>query len=71
MNRTYRTMLLVSVFVVAACSGQKQEAKKPMTQHQRDSAIGASSLPGAAGVRGALKAQDAIERANNRLDSIR
>lgn len=55
---------------LSACSGEKPVAKKPMTQRERDSAIGASNLPGAAGVRGALRAADSAQARNNRLDTI-
>lgn len=62
--------MFVIAVLLAGCSGEKPVAKKPMTQRERDSAIGASSLPGAAGVRGALRVQDSAQARNNRLDSI-
>ena len=65
-----RILGLALAAVMTACSGEKPVAKKPMTQRERDSAIGASRLPGASGVRGALRAQDSIQARNNRLDSI-
>jgi hypothetical protein len=58
------------LLIVSACSGEKPATKKVMTERERDSAIGASRLPGAAGVRGALRAADSAEARNNRLDSI-
>jgi hypothetical protein len=61
---------LVVVILLSACSGEKPVAKKPMTQRERDSAIGESRIPGAQGVKGALRAQDSIVARNNRLDSI-
>ena len=64
--------VLAIVLLVAACSdaGTKAAQKPEMTQRQRDSAIGESRLPGAQGVRGALKAQDSAQARNTRLDSI-
>lgn len=63
-----------AVFLVclglASCSGKEEAAQPEMTQRQRDSAIGASRLPGAQGVRGALRAADSIQARNNMLDSI-
>jgi hypothetical protein len=41
-----------------------------MTQRQRDSAIGASGLPGASGIRRAQQLSDSIRAQNARLDSI-
>ena len=67
-----RKVVAVSMllFIVAACSSEKAATRKPMTQRERDSAIGASKLPGAAGVRGALRVQDSAQARNNRLDTI-
>ena len=65
-----RILSVVAAVLISACSGEKPAAKRPLTQRERDSAIGASRLPGASGVRGALRAQDSIQARNNRLDSI-
>ncbi|HEX7051966.1 MAG TPA: hypothetical protein VF188_17290 [Longimicrobiales bacterium] len=66
--------LLMAVLVLAACSGGRtegEEAARPeLTQRQRDSIIGESSLPGAQGVKGALEASDAAAARAARLDSI-
>ena len=64
-------VLLVLAVSLFACSGEKPVAKKPLTERERNEAIGASSLPGAAGVRGALRVQDSAQARNNRLDSVR
>jgi hypothetical protein len=65
--------LVVSMFgvlcIAAACAAEKPEPPA-LSQRQRDSIIGASALPGAAGVRGALSAQDSAARRQARLDSI-
>lgn len=67
------TRLFVLLTLVTACSaGGTGNANRPdtLTRRQRDSAIGASGLPGAQGVRGALQAQDSARDRNARLDSI-
>jgi hypothetical protein len=65
-------MLLCLLFV--AC-GKAQTAGRAagdtLTRRQRDSVLGASRLPGARGIRGALQAQDSAAAQNARADSIR
>jgi hypothetical protein len=41
-----------------------------LTQDQRDSILGESGIPGAAGVRGARRAADSAAARNARIDSI-
>jgi hypothetical protein len=65
LNRAVCLMLLV-----AACSTDTDRTQPARTQRERDSAIGASSLPGAGGVRGALGANDSAAARNARLDSL-
>jgi hypothetical protein len=58
---------------LSACAKTKQSgstAADSLTQRQRDSALGASKVPGARGVQGALKAQDSVAARNARIDSI-
>ena len=43
---------------LTGCQADHPERSTPSTQRQRDSAIGASRLPGAHGVAGALEAAD-------------
>jgi hypothetical protein len=66
--------VLAVVVLLAACGGTagSGQANRPdtLTRRQRDSAIGASGLPGAQGVRGAIQAQDSARAQNARLDSI-
>ena len=67
-----RTPLLASMallLVLTACSDHEQP-KRPATERERDSVLGASRLPGATGVRGALRAQDTAAAQNARLDSV-
>jgi hypothetical protein len=67
----YSAMLLC-VLVVACGKAQPsgRAAGDTLTQHQRDSVLGASRLPGARGIRGALQAQDSATARNQRADSI-
>jgi hypothetical protein len=58
------------LLIVTACSPGKDRSQRPATQHERDSVLGASRLPGATGVRGALRAQDSAAARNSRLDSV-
>jgi len=65
-----KTCMVVLAVMVLGCASEKKPARPEMTQRQRDSAIGESRLPGAQGVRGALRVQDSAQARNNRLDSI-
>jgi hypothetical protein len=60
----------VLLLVCAACASKKDQAKRPATERERDSMLGASRLPGATGVRGALRAQDSAAARNSRFDSV-
>lgn len=66
--------IIVSVGVsVGACSGEKAPPPPPRTAAQQrtvDSTVGASALPGAGGVRGALAAQDSAKAKQAMLDSM-
>jgi hypothetical protein len=68
-----RWVAILSCVILAACakpakSGQR--GRDTLTERQRDSVLGASRLPGAAGIRGALRAQDSAAAQNARADSI-
>jgi hypothetical protein len=67
-----RTTALASaaLLVVCACASAKDQSKRPATERERDSVLGASQLPGATGVSGALRAQDSAAARNSRLDSV-
>jgi hypothetical protein len=54
----HRLMGLVVLSALTGCGADHAEPQAPKSQRQRDSAIGASRLPGAQGVGGALKAAD-------------
>ena len=65
------TISVAVALCVGACSGGEAPKSRPaMTQRQRDSAIGEMKLPGAQGVRRALRAQDSAQARVNRLDTI-
>jgi hypothetical protein len=67
-----RVTLMVVVLLLTACggSGGGDTAADTLTQRQRDSMIGASSLPGAGGVRKAQEAADSAAARRARLDSL-
>jgi hypothetical protein len=69
MSRTVIRASLVLLLTSAACS-PSNDSKLPTTGRERDSVLGASRLPGATGVRGALRAQDSAAARNARLDSV-
>ena len=67
------TALMLCV-LLAACGKARpsgRAAADTLTRRQRDSVLGASRLPGASGIRGALRAQDSAAAQNARADSIR
>ena len=55
------------LLVLVACSSKPRD---DLTQRERDSIIGASKLPNAAGVRGALKVSDSATARRQLEDSI-
>lgn len=57
----------------AACGAKKEEApatRSAEEQRKVDSTIGASALPGARGVRGAMAASDSAAKRARELDSL-
>jgi hypothetical protein len=69
MPRMLARAALVLMLAFTACTAGNQ-SKRPATQRERDSVLGASQLPGATGVRGAIRAQDSAAARNARLDSV-
>ncbi len=61
-------ILLVLFLLAAGCAG-RDDGEGISTQRERDSVVGASNLPGASGVRGALRAADSTNARHGRLDS--
>lgn len=75
----WTVLLTAGIGLGAACSPASDRsaaddhqgaAHDTLSQRQRDSLIGASRLPGAQGVRGALRAADSARARAERLDSI-
>jgi hypothetical protein len=65
-----RTLLiLVAVWTSVASCRRGDTAPPPASERERDSIIGASQLPGAQGVRGALRAGDSATARRGREDS--
>ncbi|HEY7612196.1 MAG TPA: hypothetical protein VH764_04330 [Gemmatimonadales bacterium] len=63
---------LICLLALGALAGCKRDAPEPhaaRTERQRDSVIGASQLPGARGVAGALKASDSAAARRAREDA--
>ena len=62
---------LALLLLGTGCRPKSEEGSKPLrTERERDSVIGASRLPGAGGVRGALRESDSAAARNARLDSV-
>ena len=65
------SILLVTVLtgIMGCGSGEAAGGRDTLTGRQRDSVIGASQLPGAQGVRGALRVADSAEARRAREDA--
>ena len=63
-------LLLAAALQACAAKDEPPPPRTPEQQRQVDSTIGASRLPGAGGVQGALAAQDSQKARQARLDSI-
>jgi hypothetical protein len=61
-------ILVVLSTVVPACR-RTDSVPPPATERERDSLIGSSQLPGAQGVRGALRPSDSAESRRTREDT--
>jgi hypothetical protein len=70
--RRARLAALLLLISIAGCTPKQdgEEGKRPRTERERDSVLGASQLPGARVVRGALGASDSAAARNARLDSV-
>ena len=62
-------LFVIGVICLGACSSPPP-AKRALTEREKDSVIGQSRLPGAAGVRGALRASDSAAARRARADSV-
>ena len=66
-------LLVLLVLFAGACAKNEKTsvpAKPALTQHQRDSVLGQSGIPGARGVQKALAVQDSLNKRSRRADSI-
>ena len=70
MVRMAARLVLGLVITLAACSDERADSSRARSQRERDSVLGASRLPGAQGVRGALGVSDSAAARNAQLDSI-
>jgi hypothetical protein len=74
--RTYDLLgfaLAFLIVIIAACNNGEDTPPPPRdaaAQRAADSTIGASKLPGAQGVQGALKAADSAAARQRQLDSL-
>ncbi len=63
-------LFLTAATLALGCSGGSSAAgRDSLSQRQRDSMIGASQLPGAQGVRGALRVSDSAAVRREREDT--
>jgi hypothetical protein len=65
-------MMLAAASILSSCSDKATSPTQrgpALTQRQHDSVIGQSGLPGAAGVRGALRVSDSLGARRARIDS--
>ncbi|MFQ5530244.1 MAG: hypothetical protein ACE5FP_07820 [Gemmatimonadota bacterium] len=68
-----RTVLAFLILTLSAGCSSEQTADRPQdarSQRARDSTIAESNLPGAGGVRGALRAADSAAARRARIDSL-
>ena len=64
--------VLISVVLLAGCASPKGDhpASGAQTQRQHDSVLGASKLPGAAGIGAAQRLADSADARRRREDSV-
>lgn len=72
MKHPRRVAACVTILLSLGCgsSGEKAEEAQPQTHRSQDSTIGASVLPGASGVRGALRVSDSADSRKRLIDSM-
>ena len=66
-----RVLMLLSLglAMTTGCNRSSDDTRPARTERERDSVLGASRIPGATGVRGALRVSDSAEARNARIDS--
>ncbi len=55
---------------VAACGKDEPDARRDLTQHEKDSILGASQIPGARAVKKTLTSADSAAARQARIDSM-
>jgi hypothetical protein len=65
-----RLLIPLGCLLSFACSPKPSGSAPEVTQRQRDSVLGESRLPGAQGIRGALRVSDSASAHRARLDSV-
>jgi hypothetical protein len=77
MSHVFRACAVTAAFTAAAVLGACRHADEPpkpatkvLTQHEKDSILGQSLIPGAGVVNKALKLQDSLNKRTGRADSI-
>ncbi|HVO35540.1 MAG TPA: hypothetical protein VMT21_08255 [Gemmatimonadales bacterium] len=68
--RNCAVVLCLLLMACAKAAPSRTATGDTLTRRQKDSVLGASRLPGARGIRGALSAQDSAAARNARVDSI-
>jgi hypothetical protein len=61
---------IAALMTMTACRHDAVSRRAPATERERDSVLGASRLPGAQGVSGALRISDSAASRRTREDSI-
>ncbi len=69
-SKASKLVLSACIVGAAACSPAEEAETPARTDRERDSLIGQSVLPGAQGVRGAMRVADSAAVRAARLDSI-
>lgn len=67
--RKYAFALAALAVAFAACGKDDPGARQNLTQHEKDSILGASQIPGARAVKTSLKSADSAAARQARMDS--
>ena len=62
-------VVVLGVLLAQGCARPAPDDRRASSERERDSVLGASRLPGAGGVRGALRVADSAAARNTRIDS--
>ena len=65
-----RLLIPLGCLLSFACSPKQPGSGSSASERQRDSALGESGLPGAQGIRGALRVSDSANARQERVDSV-